>query len=156
MLDKLLRVLNNAINLDIDSIMFKIYFDNEIENFIITSNRIDQLSEGLDTEGQIIGVYSAKTEEINYGQTFTFGGLTVEKIAGEPYNLLDTGQFFNSIKLGVLKDGFVIYGNDIKDGKSLSDRFDTELLGLTQENKNELAEKIIPHLIGEIRKEIFK
>ena len=55
-----------------------------IDDEKITDLQRQQWSEGRDSKGRIIGFYKKRTEEITNGK----------KIAGEPYNLLDSGDFW--------------------------------------------------------------
>lgn len=135
----------------------EIFQDNDIQRFILRANRIDQLVHGLDSNNEIIGVYSPTTDISSEGLTFNFEGVRVEKIAGEPYNFIDSGQFFNSFEVLVSSDGSFEIEADDSSGKDtpLTKKYGKDILGLTDDNKNELVEKIIQLFIEKIREHLL-
>lgn len=86
-----------------------------------------QWDRGEDREGVILGVYSIATEKITKGR----------KKAGEPYNLLDTGDFREGTYLIVELEGkdleFTIGSTDDKENL-LKNKIGNRIFGL-QENK---------------------
>lgn len=105
-------------------------FKNEVLDFI----RIDQLFEqGVNEDGQVIGTYSIVTETV----------YNPEKVAGSHYTLRDTGDFYRSFMMQVLPDGIIVDANGVKeDGTDLLQKFTDKILGLTDESKIKLIEKI--------------
>ena len=156
MFESIKSVLSKARNLQPDKMLYSIYIRNDIKRIIINLNRINQLTKGLNSEGETIGVYSVVTDITSENTVFTFEGNRYEKIAGEPYNFVDTGDFFKSFQVQVDGDGFVIVADDNKENETLTDKYGENILGLTRESLNELGQKIIPLLIDKTRKEIFK
>ena len=119
-------------------------------------NRIDQLSQGLNSDGDIIGTYAAFTDIISENTVFEFEGQRFEKIAGEPYNFVDTAEFFESFQVAVYADGFTIYANDEKEEGNLQDIYGKNILGLTDENQNKLVEIMLPLFQEEVQRILLK
>jgi len=156
MFESIKSVLSKARNLKPDKLLYSIYIRNDIKRIIINLNRINQLTKGLNSDGETIGVYSIVTDITSENTVFIFEGNQYEKIAGEPYNFVDTGDFFRSFQVQVEGDGFIIFADDNKEDESLTDKYGENILGLSRESLNELAEKITPILIESTRKELFK
>ena len=137
--------------------IFRIVFqNNEVQDLVLDLNRINQLfKKGIDAVGDEIGFYSEVTEQLSRGQSFGFGGDSGRKSkkAGEPIFLLDEGDFYRSFKVKVLDDGFVITADTLKDdGTDLVNSYGKDILGLTNESRNEIIKEIIPFIIQETRK----
>lgn len=128
-----------TINLWLDS------FDSEMKDFVLKLIQYDQLiQKGIRDDGSVVGYYSELTEEIN-----------PLKKAGTPYTLLDTGEFFNSMFVDVMDDGFVVDADDEKTSRRLVggqittivthlfEFYGSNIVGLTEDSKEEL--------IGELR-----
>lgn len=152
MFESIYKVLDDASKLDQDEIAYECYWDEDFQKIVIDSNRIGQLASGEDIDGSIIGTYSPFTDIISEGITFEFDGRTYEKIAGEPYNFVDSGEFFRSFRIIVENDGFVIFANDQKKDGSLSNKFNAELLGLNDENINKMVDALLPIFIAQTRR----
>jgi len=126
---------------------FKIVFDtSEMKDKIIYLNTIEQLYEkGIDSEGlELYPFYAQST--ILYKQ---------EK--GQRYDhvtLKDTGAFYNSFAVIVGKDYFLIDADPEKEDTNLLDIYGEDVLGLTEDSKQEivkLADKILGEKIRKIR-----
>ncbi len=142
---KLTKMLDNIIALDEEKLTVTVFHDKELQRFIVRLNTQNQLfKQGVASDDRILGVYSYATQGLSGGK----------KKYGERYNLFDTGKFYESFRVIVYKDGFTIEADTMKEDKDLLDY--GPVLGLTEESKNELSEKMLPLLIAEIRKEIFK
>lgn len=155
MFESIYEVLDNVMKVDQNEIAYECYWDEDFQNVVITSNRIGQLSSGEDVDGSIIGTYSPVTDMISEGISFEFEGVSYEKIAGEPYNFVDSGEFFRSFRIIVENDGFIIYANDQKADGKLQDKFNAELLGLNDENINRMVDALLPVFIKETRRALF-
>lgn len=157
MFGKFKQLFKNIEALDELKICINIYEDKDIQKIILTYNRIDQLTHGLDSEGNLIGVYSPSTDINSEGQTFSFEGQTFEKIAYEPYNFVDTGYFFRSFEVVIVGDGFYIAADDQKpDDVELTDKYGKQILGLTDENKTNLAKEMLPIFRQLVREKMFE
>lgn len=140
-------VLNKLRTLRTESIWHKVFQDKTLSNMILEMIRQDQLfKQGIDEDGDIIGLYSEWTEMLN-----------PDKQAGTPYTLFDTGAFYESMRIVVLNDSFVVEAQPIKideDGKqtNLFEKYGEGIVGLTDENKEKLAIEIKKRFIDEVNK----
>ncbi len=148
MLDALFNITKNVKSLDIDEILIDIYQTDILDEYIIDLNRVNQLFlEGVDSENNIIGFYSEKTEIITQNETFTFKGLSSTKKRGNRFTLYDTGRFYRSFRIKITNEGFSIMADDsLEDGGSLTDKYGPDIIGLTDESKAELAKKVVPYV----------
>ena len=115
-------------------IWFYVFYDTKFKTEVLNFIRIDQLFEqGVNEDNEVIGTYSLRTQmEFN-----------PEKVANTPYTLFDTGDFYRSFMLEVVPDGIIINADGIKDdGTDLLQRFTDKILGLTDESKIKLIEKV--------------
>jgi hypothetical protein len=115
-------------------IWFYVFYDTKFKTEVLDFIRIDQLFEqGVNEDNEVIGTYSLRTQmEFN-----------PEKVANTPYTLKDTGDFYRSFMLEVVPDGIIINADGIKDdGTDLLQRFTDKILGLTDESKIKLIEKV--------------
>ncbi len=140
-------VLNKFRAIRTQDIWHKVFMDKTLTKMILEMIQQDQLfKKGIDEDGDIIGLYSEWTEMLN-----------PEKEAGTPYTLFDTGAFYDSMKIVVLNDSFIIEAQPIKideDGKKtdLFDQYGEGIIGLTDENKEKLAVEIKKRFIDEVNK----
>ena len=112
-------------------------FDVEFRNKIVKWVQEYQFQKGLDIDGNIIGRYSERTEQIN-----------PDKVAGTPFTLKDSGDFYRSMFVSVFADSIEVDGDVTKfeDSKWYYDR----ILGMTEETlvlfKQEMKEKYIKNV----------
>lgn len=107
-----------------------------VKKTILDLIRKDQLTnEGIDENEKIIGTYSFYTELLSNGK----------KKQGEPYNLKDTGQFYRSMLVKVLKDSIIIDA----DFQKMEDQnwWSISILGLTEENLDIYANMVKKNFI---------
>lgn len=149
---EMLRRLDKAVNSfdsDVEAIL-KI-----LEQEIIDLNREDQLSEGIGTDGNILGVYSRATEEMTQGIT----GTGYPKRAGDPYNFYDTGEMFKSFDLRTGKDSFTIFNTSqtLDEFSKTKNIPKDRIIGLTVKNKDYLEyQRITPLLRDFVKRHINK
>ena len=115
-------------------------FDADLEDEIWKLIVIEQLDKkGIDEYGDVIGLYSRRTEEID-----------PRKKAGTPYTLNDTSAFINSIAVQVGNDFFTVNGNGQKSNTNLFERYGDGIIGLTPDNlaivKEMLKDKFIEYV----------
>jgi len=106
--------------------------------------RKDQLTrQGVDADGNVIGYYSRLTEIISGGR----------KKEGDRFTLEDTGDFYKSMFITVLRNAIEIDGdvNKFKD----QDWYTSRILGLTDENFTKLIETVKARYIDYARKILF-
>tara|TARA_R110002050_G_scaffold165385_6_gene295828 strand:- start:219 stop:659 length:441 start_codon:yes stop_codon:yes gene_type:complete len=107
----------------------------KVKKEILDLIRDDQLYEGVDENDDIIGYYSYWTEIISQGK----------KKQGEPYDLKDTGQFYRSMFVKVLKDSIIIDADFEK--MEDQDWWSIGILGLTEENLDIYADMVKKNFI---------
>jgi len=140
-------VLTKFRNIRTQDIWHKVFIDKTLSTMVLEMIKQDQLfKQGIDEDGDIIGLYSEWTEMLN-----------PDKVAGTPYTLFDTGAFYESMKIVVLNDSFVVEAQPIKideDGKktNLFEKYGEGIIGLTDENKEKLAVEIKQRFINEVNK----
>ena len=121
---------NNVQDFSIDK------FENELIVLIESSEKIKQLQEnqfddGLDSDGNFLGRYSMLTQILSGGK----------KAFGEPYNLLDTGDFRNKLKINNIKksdDLSLFFDSKGKNTNNLLDLVGERMFGLQEKNINKL------------------
>lgn len=139
---KLHKLLNKGRLLS-DAIVWFDFFTVQNKTLILDLIRIKQLQEqGINKDGDVIGRYSFATEWITNG----------EKREGDPYTLEDTGEFYKSMFITVYKDLFEVNANAEKEDTNLFDAYGTGIVGLTEQNKSILIEKLRQHYINYARK----
>jgi hypothetical protein len=117
--------------------------DQKFQIWTLDLIRQDQLfKEGQDGDGNILGYYSAFTEQLN-----------PEKKEGSHYTLNDTGKFYESMIFNIFVDYLEIDADPIKTDKdtgeetNLFQKYGEDIIKLNEENlelfKNELVKKYI-------------
>ena len=133
--------------------------DKEVLKLIVDLNK-EQLSEGLDSDGLLVGTYRARTEHI--ARNYQFYGVDKprkDKIEGQPYNFEWSGRFIDSI-FALEKDLSIVIDADVirtKDGETVNllDKFGEKILGLTKENFEKVNTLVIGKAIEYITSNIF-
>lgn len=123
----------------------RIIENSEIEILDLNREQIFVYSEQATGE-MIPGNYSKTTEAWTQNDTFTFKGQTKKKTAGEPYFLLDTGDFFGSFRVETNDKGFKIQAQTRKPKVDLIAEYG-DLLGLNENNTQKLSEIIYKNLV---------
>lgn len=128
----------------------KIFNKRPVKDEIIRLNTDEQLFEkGLNANNvsleSIGGAYSPVTVLIKQEQSLPFDRVT----------LYDTGAFYGSFKVFAETDGFVIEADTAKEGADLRERWGPDILGLTDESKNELSEQLKKELIEIVKAKIL-
>lgn len=120
-------------------------FNPALKKQILDWIRNDQLrAKGVDGEGNVIGYYSFATSLIN-----------PEKKFNTHYTLEDTGAFFRSMFVKVLRDRIEINADAEKDDGNLFEKYGTQIIKLTDENFEKLKAEIRKHYITEARNLIY-
>lgn len=132
------ELLNKATRITFADVWKEVFKDEQFKTEILDWIRWDQLyNEGVDEFGQIIGTYSRYTEILN-----------PEKQEGTPFTLYDTGEFYNSLMIEVFNDYIEINGDGLKVDEfgqttDLFEEYGYEIIGLTDESKEKLAQELI-------------
>jgi len=155
--EPLRKLSNEIIQTDINKIVNSILKNTDFTEFILDLNRIDQLFEqGIQIDGSIVtsgvtqhnptpSAYSDYTEKLNEGRSFSYKGSTSKtKIRGDVYHFVNTGSWFNSFRLILKDDSFLITATDVH-GFSMEGEYG-QVLGLTEESKQELIKALTPIL----------
>jgi|TARA_R110001592_G_scaffold123644_1_gene331780 hypothetical protein len=115
--------------------------NSSVKKIILNLIRESQLrSKGIDENEKIIGLYSRATEIISNGR----------KKAGDPFTLYDTGQFYRSMFIVVLKDSILIDADYTK--MQDQDWWSINILGLTEKNLDIYAEMVRQNYIKYARR----
>lgn len=120
-----------------DAIAWYDALDENTKLFILGLIKNDQLSKGIDAQNDTIGLYSYWTERISEGR----------KEEGDPYTLYDTGEFYNSLRIIISGLSFIVEGNGNKEDENLFVKYGDDIVGLTNENKEKLAQELLPKYI---------
>ena len=100
------------------------------EIIIIWIQKEQIFTQGIDKYGNIIGLYSATTEQFTEGR----------KKAGTKFDLFESGDFFASMYIMVLADEIIIDADSSK--MENKDWWRNAILGLTDENIKKLQERV--------------
>jgi hypothetical protein len=151
-MEEAINLLDNiAAFLKPDEVWKRVFLDKTLQNTIIVEYiQQDQLlSEGVDETGNPLRnkdngrtTYSAATEMLSNGR----------KLEGEPYNLLDSGDFYRSMVFLLGKDFFEIDADPIKGNDNLFTKFGEGIIGLTEESKTKLQVELLERYDKEIRR----
>lgn len=134
-------IANALKGLNQNRILKKAVESNQVKAEIVDLNQ-SQLQSGIDSAGDSTGEYS--TTSINvYGKSP--GRITLK----------DTGEFYDSMKVGVDSDEFFVSANTEKEGGvDLLDRW-PDALGLTDESLDEIMPTITEETLEIIRNEVI-
>lgn len=121
-----------------------------IEQDLLDLNLEDQLFQGLDNKGRIIGVYSKATEEMTQGVP----GKGFPKLAGRPYNFFDQGDVFRGTKYRFVNgDTLEIFSTDSKIPELEAKYGKDRMFGLTEPNQKRFNyDLLLPVLRGFIKR----
>lgn len=168
-----LTAINNLIygikKLDEDKLLKNIFADKFLQDYILDLNREDQLyDKGITADGISLGEYSPATIQ----GTSNFEGKIQKGQRYDHITLKDSGKFYESFIFKPYKNYFLITANTLKGGKVLkynnrwsmkrettreTDLMDYgNILGLTDENKNEVVLWIKDPLREGIKTQILK
>lgn len=146
---RLTDLTKKAKGLDYSSALFFVFSQEDIQLFAIELNTGDPninnygqlFLEGVDSEGtrlsQIGGEYSPVTQQIKSSQGLPFDRIT----------LYQEGDFYRSWDFIQKADSFTLKANTIKEGQDLQDRWGADIIGLTNESIQKLADEVIPEII---------
>ena len=151
---RLTEIVERGLKLDTADALFFVFSLDGTKEYILFLNRTKQIFEqGLGLDGSL-PEYSTFTDDISFGRRFTWNGQSKEKLAGEPFFLVDTGEMFDSFTVTVDKQSVTIDAFTIKEGDDLEDKFGP-FVGLREESQDELVKFIAPLIIDWLRNELF-
>ena len=131
-----------------------IFARTEVGNAVIQLNQ-KQLQQGLDAQGKRI-----RTIKSMGTQVYTLYTIQIKQEKGQPTDrvtLYNTGEFYNTMQLKVVANGYLITANFEKDDGDIRDNIsdEYEILGISDEKKDILIWNIImPALEGVLRKQL--
>lgn len=124
-----------------------------IKNYVISLLQA-QLWKGQDMYGNEIKTYKAELEKSGYN--YALSTIQIKKDKKQPYDrvtLKDTGQFYNSIKLGREDYNLFFYGIYKKIEGDIRNNVDLDnVMNLQEQNKILLVDKILQFLYPYIKK----
>lgn len=148
MFERLRKVLQIIISLDVDDVMFAILSKSDVKQFIVILNTDEQLFKGIDSTDDTLesigGDYTPLTKDLK-----VLKGLPIDRVT-----LFDEGDFYDSFIVIPDKTGFTIEADTLKAGYDLQERWGFNLIGLTDESKNELVEVIKDEIVEYLFKKI--
>lgn len=121
---------------------------NEVGNLVL-----EQLNEGIDSEDRIIGVYKNTYERpLEHNNMDGY-----PKNQGDPYNLLDSGFFRDSMKVLIDGEGIRMYA-DGKTGKDedIIKKYGKEIIGFTFDSVNKAIELIKQDVANGLRDSLLE
>lgn len=144
-------MIENIEALDQNKALFFVLSQNDNKEYVIELNTNEQLfNEGIDATGisleSIGGPYSEFTLIIKQED-----GLPTDRIT-----LFQEGDFYDSFRVEVERDAFIIEADTIKGGEDLQNRWGDDIIGLTDESVSELVRVIAPDFVDFIINEILQ
>ena len=140
------QTINRYRNLREEYLWFKIFSDAKFKEWVLDLIRQDQLFEqGIDGDGDVIGYYSEYTEMLN-----------PDKVAGTPFTLFDTGDFYKSFILYIYKDAIEVDANPIKvnekgEKENLFWKYGENIIALTEESMAKLRAEFLVRFRAELK-----
>lgn len=138
----LLEQYQNAKKLTPEKIVSDVFkFIDAIKEELAAYNVATLHQDSEDIFGKPIGFYSPGTENITNGR----------KKAGEPFDLLESGDFLESIFAKVQKDSVFFDASDSKKKEVFANLLSNNIFGLQEQDLNKvIQERILPHLQNNI------
>ena len=131
-----------------DLIVNRILSRPDIQEFIINFNQLQLGQQGINSLGVTL-------ESIGGGySTFTIGEKQAKGQRTDIVTLLDTGEFYESMRVELSPDYFQIEADTMKDGVNLEDRWSADILGLTDKNLQTLIDVLRNEITEVIRQKI--
>jgi len=141
--------------LNINKILKKIFQQNAFKYLIIDMNQEQLLFKGVDRNGVAIKTYKAMA-----GNVYSIRTIVIKQSKGQRTDIVtlrDTGKFYNTFRTKLGNDFVEITANFKKPKGNISDNLDTDnVLGLTEENKEELIKQLKPVFIEEFRRTLLE
>jgi hypothetical protein len=142
------KFISNVLAFDVNATLRKVWENPRVEAEIVRLNSIEQLyNKGERADGVSLGEYSPVTIQLKLnGQ----GDRRVDHVT-----LKDTGEFYGSMEVMPNEFGFEITADTIKENDDLIDKYGAQILGLSPENLDKLAEFITPYFVEEAKKVLY-
>jgi hypothetical protein len=147
-MEALVNLAKRAVSLDENRLLNQILSRPDIQQRIITMNRVDQLyNRGIDSEGDVLRSDFAQGIQVYADYTIFLKEIKDQKT--DVVTLSDTGDFYNSFHVRINLKDFEIVADDVK----ADDLVATwgPVLGLTEENMQRLIDILREDLIPVIK-----
>ena len=144
------KIAENALKLDQDKYFREFFGRKDVQDIITRLNTEEQLFKGFDSTGKDLSAI---------GGPYTRLTQVIKRRKGQPTNrvtLKDNGEFYDSFKVSVERDGFVIDADTIKDGQDLMVRWGRDIIGLTDENLQQLIDVYQEYFIERTNQDLFR
>ena len=119
--------------LNFGDVIFEVLNMSNIKELIIELQQERLYERGTDSEGRSLGDYSPYTVEIKREKGQRYDHIT----------LRDTGEFYESFTVTVLKDGIVLDANPNKETTNLFSEYGIDILGLDEFSFNIVKDQIL-------------
>ena len=155
-LSRVIRLLDNVINLNENAIINEILSNKDFQQFIIDLNTGDQLfEEGINALGvSLESIGGPYTEATIHGIPGVFKGKLDKGQPIDRITLKDTGDFYKTFKIVLGESSFQIEADGKKDGDNLFTRWGKDVVGLTDENTQKVIDAIRKRIVPIIRERI--
>lgn len=154
------KLARNVIDLDEKEIFVEVFQDPLNRDFVIALNtepgEFDRL--GIQSQLFTLGVDSNGLPLPEYTQTTKFIKQTL-KSPPQPIDrttLKDTGEFYRSFRVRLGDGEFTIVADPVKEDGNLFDKYGEEIVGLTEQSKDELVKFIAPEVARIVRERICR
>lgn len=127
------KTITKYARLDFGDVIFEVLNMQNIKELIIELQHERLYERGTDSEGRSLGDYSPYTVEIKREKGQRYDHIT----------LRDTGEFYESFTVTVLKDGIVLDANPNKENTNLFSEYGIDILGLDDFSFNIVKDQIL-------------
>lgn len=127
------KQLSKYARLNFGDVIFAVLNMSNIKELIIELQQERLYERGTDSEGRSLGDYSPYTVEIKREKGQRFDHIT----------LRDTGEFYESFTVTVVKDGVVLDANPNKETTNLFSEYGIDILGLDEFSFNIVKDQIL-------------
>ena len=127
------KTLEKYAKLDFGDVIFAVLNLDNIKELIIELQQERLFERGTDSNGASLGNYSDYTVEIKREKGQRYDHIT----------LRDTGEFYESFTVTVLKDGIVLDANPNKETTNLFSEYGIDILGLDEFSFNIVKDQIL-------------
>lgn len=148
-MQELINILEDYKDLKIQ-LIFQEIIDSEVQELIIELNQAQLFELGEDSEGKRLWSFSPS-------QPYSPYTIKLKEAKGQPTDRLtlrDTGKFYESFRIMVGRDEFIIDANGQKDNSNLFDEYGDNILGLNKFSMEELVERLLSGTVFYLREKL--
>lgn len=144
------KICKNAQNLNTNEVFEGIMDLPRIQEKVVSLNQQQMYEQGENAKGEQIGQYAYNT----IVGTTKYEGKIAKGQRYDHITLLDTGEFYGSMKVLTGTEGFLVTGDTEKEDIDIGLIY-PDILGLTQESKSELIVEVKPLFVEETKRKIL-